>query len=167
MHQLLFCIGYVLCVHVRFVLQDSRLHFHTFILAVCLFTGELIGFEYLYDQTGKVFEPPALDVDTPEPEDEVDDDGDEGFVDVTDATIGAPSNDPQLSVAELPAPQRQRTVPSTPERSRPSSASSARTTMYSPPRPSCRSVSRLNTSWVLLFFTFAGVLASVMWVVDT
>ena len=159
--------GYVLCVHVRFVLQDSRLfvHLHTFILAVCLFTGELIGVEYLYDQTGKVFEPPALDVDTPEPEDEVDDDGDEGFRDVTDATIGAPSNDPQLSVAELPAPQRQRTVPSTPERPRPSSA---RTTIYSPPRPSSRSVSRLNTSWVLLFFTFAGgVLASVMWVVDT
>ena len=77
-------------------------------------------------------------------------------------------NDPQLSVAELPAPQRQRTVPSTPERSRPSSASSARTTIYSPPRPSSRSVSRLNTSWVLLFFTFAGgVLASVMRVVDT
>ena len=49
---------------------------------MCLFTGELIGVEYLYDQTGKVFEPPALDVDTPEPEDEVeeDDDGDEGFV---------------------------------------------------------------------------------------
>ena len=146
------------------------MHFHAFILAVCLFTGELIGVEYLYDQTGKVFEPPALDVDTPEPEDEVDDDGDgdEGFIDVEDGTIGAPSNDPQLSVAELPAPQRQRTVPSTPERSRPSSASSARTTIYSPPRPSSRSVSRLNTSWVLLFFTFAGgVLASVMWVVDT
>ena len=138
------------------------MHLHIFILAVCLSTGELIGVEYLYDQTGKVFEPPALDVDTPVPEDEVD--GDEGFVDVTDATIGAPSNDPQLNVAELPAPQRSRRVPSTPERSRPSSA---RTTMYSPPRSSSRSVSRLNTSWVLLFFTFAGVLASVMWVVDT
>ena len=125
------------------------MHLHIFILAVCLSTGELIGVEYLYDQTGKVFEPPALDVDTPEPEDEVDDD--EGFVDVTDATICAPPNDPQLSVAELQAPQRSRRVPSTPERSRPSSASSARTTMYSPPRPSSRSVSRLNTSWVLLF----------------
>ena len=110
---------------------------------MCLSTGELIGVEYLYDQTGKVFVPPALDVDTPEDEDEVEDDGGEGFVDVTDATIGAPSNDPQLSIAELPAPQRLRRVPSTPERSRPSSASSAaRTTMYSPPRPSSRSVSK-------------------------
>ena len=53
---------------------------YIYISCVCLSTGELIGVEYLYDQTGKVFEPPALDVDTPEPEDEVDDDGDEGFV---------------------------------------------------------------------------------------
>ena len=145
------------------------MHFHAFILAICLFTGELIGLEYLYDQTGKVFEPPALDVDTPEPEDEVeeDGDGDDGFVDVEDDTIGAPSNDAWLSVAALPVRQRSSPLPSPVERLRRPSPSSARTLVYSP-RPSSRSVSRLNISWVLLFVTFAGdMLSSVISLVNT
>lgn len=69
------------------------------------YTGELLGVQYLYAQTGKVLKPPQLDPDTIEEEEDddqvqeaEDDNDDEGFVEADDQTLA-----PLVPVASRPA----------------------------------------------------------------